>query len=170
MNADALNIRIRPGAKLDVDALGVYGAQLVAIHHEWDPKRFISPGPGTAAAYASYLARQLERPEVIVLVAEDSSGEVVGYSYASLDGYDYMALRGPAGVIHDIFVDENSRRGGTGRKLLMATAAELERRGASQIVLSTAQQNVAGKRLFAAAGFKPTMVEMALQLKVGAPQ
>ncbi|TAZ35423.1 hypothetical protein ELH80_14135 [Rhizobium ruizarguesonis] len=33
------------------------------------------------------------------------------------------------------------------------------RRGADQVVLSTAYQNEAARRLFAAAGFAPTMIE-----------
>jgi ribosomal protein S18 acetylase RimI-like enzyme len=40
----------------------------------------------------------------------------------------------------------------------------LRERGATQIVLSTADRNDAGQRLFASMGFKPTMVEMTLQL------
>jgi ribosomal protein S18 acetylase RimI-like enzyme len=75
-----------------------------------------------------------------------------------------MALRGPAGAIYDIFVEESHRRRGAGRALLTAVVGELGGRGATQIVLSTAHRNDDGQRLFASMGFEPTMVEMTLQL------
>lgn len=46
--------------------------------------------------------------------------------------------------------------------LVDAVIAELQRRGADLLVLSTAHRNEAAQRLFLTAGFRPTMVEMAL--------
>lgn len=152
-------VRIRAAREQDIEVLGGYGAELISIHHAWDRSRFIAASPGTPAMYSSYLKSQLGKVDVIVLAAEIDS-VVAGYAYAELDGPDYMALRGPAGVIHDIFVDRARRRQGVGRALLAAVVEELARRGATQIVLSTAHRNVAGQRLFASAGFEPTMVEM----------
>jgi len=85
---------------------------------------------------------------------------VLGYSYAGVEGPDYMALRGPAGVLYDIIVDPTHRGRGVGRMLLGATIAELEQRGAPRVVLSTAERNEAAQRLFASAGFRRTMIEM----------
>jgi ribosomal protein S18 acetylase RimI-like enzyme len=75
-----------------------------------------------------------------------------------------MALRGPAGVLYDIVVDPERRRHGVGRMLLDATVALLQSLGASQVVLSTAERNERAQRLFARAGFRRTMVEMARDL------
>ncbi|MBB6219386.1 GNAT family N-acetyltransferase [Rhizobium leguminosarum] len=146
-----------------MDLLGRYGADLMQLHQDWDRLRFISPGPRTPAMYSSYLRGQLGKPDVIVLAAE-VDGVVAGYIYAGLEGPDYMALRGPAGVIHDIFVDKTRRRQGIGRALLGAGVEALSKLGATQVVLSTAHQNADGQRLFALMGFTPTMVEMTLQL------
>jgi ribosomal protein S18 acetylase RimI-like enzyme len=63
-------------------------------------------------------------------------------------------------VLHDIVVDPDHRREGVGRLLLDATLAWLDARGAPRIVLSTAERNEAAQRLFAAAGFRRTMIEM----------
>ncbi|WP_261331470.1 GNAT family N-acetyltransferase [Rhizobium leguminosarum] len=146
-----------------MDVLGRYGAELMQLHHDWDRSRFISPGPTTPVMYSNYLRNQLGKPDVIVLVAE-VDGVTAGYVYASLEGPDYMALRGPAGVIYDIFVAEAHRRKGVGTALLNPVVEGLARLGASQVVLSTAHRNDAGQRLFASMGFEPTMVEMTLQL------
>ena len=42
--------------------------------------------------------RALEDPKAIVLVA-DNGHSVIGYAYAAVEGYDYMSLRAPAGVL-----------------------------------------------------------------------
>jgi GNAT superfamily N-acetyltransferase len=81
-----------------------------------------------------------------------------------LEGNDYMGLRRPAGVIHDIFVVAEHRRKSVGATRLRATIDALRPRGETQIVLSTAYKDEAGKKLFALAGFQPTMVEMTRQL------
>ena len=75
-----------------------------------------------------------------------------------------MSLRGPAGILHDIIVDPERRGRGVARLLLDATVARLKSLGAPQIVLSTAERNTSAQRLFAAAGFRPTMIEMTREL------
>ena len=150
---------VRPATSADTHVLGQLGALLVKLHHEFDSQRFIGAGPGTASAYAAFLAGQLKRSDVTVLVAADNEA-VLGYAYAGLEGTDYMALRGPAGVVYDLVVEPARRREGIGRKLLEAAIAELTDRGAPRIVLSTAERNEAAKRLFSSAGFRPTLIEM----------
>jgi ribosomal protein S18 acetylase RimI-like enzyme len=152
-------VAIRPGVAADTAALGRLGALLVAVHHEFDADRFISAGPGTECAYGGFLASQLERQETVVLVAEESD-VVLGYAYAGIEGNDYMALRGPAGVIYDLVVDPGRRREGIARQLLDATLRALLERGAPRVVLSTAERNAAARPLFASVGFRRTMIEM----------
>ena len=152
-------IRIRPAAPADLPAIGRLGALLVRQHHDFDPRRFIPATPETEYAYASFLGRQLEAPGIIILVAEQD-GEVLGYTYAGAEGYDYMSLRGPAGVVYDIVVDPAHRGQGVGRMLLDATLSALAARGSPRVVLSTATQNEAAQRLFDGAGFRRTMIEM----------
>jgi ribosomal protein S18 acetylase RimI-like enzyme len=96
----------------------------------------------------------------VIILAAERNGDILGYSYSELEGADYMSLRGPAGVLHDIVVDPAQRRNGVGRKLLEATLGALALRGAPQVVLWTAALNEAAQRFFASAGFRPTMVEM----------
>ncbi len=118
-------VTIRPATPRDLGALGRLAAILVETHHEFDPKRFIAAGPQTAQGYGSFLGRQLDEQSVIVLVAE-SNGVVFGYTYAGVEGPDYMSLRGPAGALYDIVVDPAHRGAGVGRMLLDATLAALD--------------------------------------------
>lgn len=154
-----LGTTIRPANASDMPIVGRLGALLVRTHHEFDPRRFIAATARTADGYGSYLGTQLDEPNVVVLVAEHD-GAVVGYTYAGVEGVDYMSLRGPAGVLYDIVVDPDHREHGVGKALLEATIKALEERGAPQIVLSTAEPNETAQRLFARAGFRRTMIEM----------
>ncbi|WP_334163143.1 GNAT family N-acetyltransferase [Phenylobacterium sp.] len=150
---------IRPATHADAAALGRLGALLVRVHHDFDAARFITPTPGTEAGYARFLASRIGQPDSLVLAAE-VGGEVAGYCYAELEGADFMSLRGPAGMIYDLLVDPDHRGGGLGRRLLEAMRAALVERGATQVVLSTAERNTLAQKLFAAAGFRRTMIEM----------
>jgi len=156
-------VQIRPAKPADVPALGRLGALLVKEHHDFDPQRFIAPTPETAQRYGWFLGTQLGKRDIVVLVAAEGD-EVVGYTYAGVEGYDYMALRGPAGALYDIVVDPAKRRQGIGRMLLNATLEALAAAGAPRVVLSTAQQNDSAQRLFARAGFRRTMIEMTREL------
>lgn len=160
---------VRAAAAADLPALGRLGALLLRLHHEFDPARFIPSPPRVEDAYAAFLGAQLEEPDAVVLVAE-RDGRVLGYAYAVLEGNDYMALRGPAGVLHDIVVDPAQRGRGVGRILLDAMVAVLESRGAPQVVLSTAERNESAQRLFARAGFRRTMIEMTRQVTDAGPE
>ncbi len=156
-------VSIRPGAPADLKVLGRLGALLVRIHHDFDPDRFIAALPETEHGYGAFLGTQLAKPNIVILVAE-RDGEGIGYTYAGVEGKDYMALRGPAGVLYDIVVDPAHREQGVGRRLLDATLQALQAKGARQVVLSTAERNESAQRLFARAGFRRTMIEMTREL------
>ncbi|MFL6209983.1 MAG: GNAT family N-acetyltransferase [Pyrinomonadaceae bacterium] len=154
---------IRRATPADLPGIGRLGALLVKEHYDFDPQRFLAARPGTPEGYASFIGTQLEDPDNAVLVA-DTGGDVIGYAYAAIEGYNYMALRGPAGVLHDIIVDPEHRGRGVGRLLLDATLALFRSRGVPRVVLSTAERNEVAQRLFASMGFRRTMVEMTREL------
>jgi ribosomal protein S18 acetylase RimI-like enzyme len=165
-NTSSVRLTIRPATSADVSTIGRLGALLVRTHHDFDPKRFIPATSRTADGYGSYLGSQLSKPDIVVLVAEEN-GEVLGYTYAGIEGTDYMALRGPAGALYDIVVDPEQRGRGVGRALLDATLDELKARGAPRVVLETAERNEPAQRLFERAGFRRTMIEMTRELNDG---
>ncbi|HWS86836.1 MAG TPA: GNAT family N-acetyltransferase [Pyrinomonadaceae bacterium] len=154
---------VRRATPADLPSIGRLGALLVEEHHGFDPQRFLAASHRTPTDYASFMSTQLEDPDVAVLVADDK-GEVIGYAYAAVDGYDYMALRGPAGVLHDVVVEPGHRGRGVGRLLVDAALAFFRSRGVPRVVLSTAERNEAAQRFFASAGFRRTMIEMTREL------
>jgi len=157
---------IRRATLADMPSVGRLGALLVRLHHEFDAQRFIAATPRTEHGYASYLGSQLDNPDIVILVAVRDD-TVLGYTYAGVEGFDYMSLRGPAGIVYDIVVDPEERGQGIGTLLLEATIAALKERGAPRVVLSTAEQNEPAQRLFARAGFRRTMIEMTREMDNG---
>ena len=159
---------VRPATPTDLPRIGRLGTLLVEEHHNFDAQRFLGTRRRTPLDYASFLSEQLEQPDVAVLVAEEN-GDVIGYAYAAVEGYDYMSLRGPAGVLHDVIVDPEYRGRGIGRQLLVAALQFLKSHGAPRVVLTTAEQNEPARRLFTSAGFRPTMIEMTRELDDSGP-
>jgi ribosomal protein S18 acetylase RimI-like enzyme len=152
-------MQIRPAIEADAPRLGELGAMLVEVHHQFDADRFIAPTPETPRSYGRFLTSQIGRDGVLVLVAEGEKG-VCGYIYAGMEGNDWMALRGPAGVVYDLVVEPARRREGLGRRLLEEALSFLEKQGAPRFVLSTAERNAGAQSLFETIGFRRTMIEM----------
>jgi ribosomal protein S18 acetylase RimI-like enzyme len=153
-------ITIRPATTLDQESLGRFGGALMRQHHTDDPKRFIQI-EHPEAGYGRFLVSQLSNPNSLVMVAEHS-GAVVGYVYADIESTNWMELRGPCGVVHDIYVDAAARRLGAGRELMSAAIAWIRSTGRSQVVLLTKSRNEHAQHLFSRLGFRPTMIEMTL--------
>jgi ribosomal protein S18 acetylase RimI-like enzyme len=158
------DVVVRRATRADVPTIGRLGASLVRLHHKFDPQRFIAATTRTEHGYGSFLGTQLQDADTVVLVAE-RDGTVIGYTYAGVEGFDYMSLRGPAGVVYDIVVDPDHRGRGVGRQLLDATIAALAERGSPRVLLSTAERNEAAQRLFERAGFRRTMIEMTREVE-----
>jgi ribosomal protein S18 acetylase RimI-like enzyme len=156
-------MNVRPATHADLPDIGRLGTLMVDTHHGFDPKRFLPATGQTHRAYAGFLGTQIDVPDATVLVADDG-GLVIGYAYVAVEGYDYMSLRGPAGILHDLIVAPEHRGRGVGRLLLEAALGYVAARGIPRVVLSTAEQNAAAQHLFASAGFRRTMVEMTREM------
>ena len=154
---------VRPATAADLEALGRLGALLMRTHYAFDRLRFLPPGDDPEQGYAWFLETQLRERDAIVLV-DEHDGRITGYVYAGLEPLSWKELRGPAGFIHDIVVDETARGTGVARSLLAAAISWLRDRGAPRVVLWTAAHNARAQAIFAAAGFRQTMMEMTLEL------
>lgn len=153
----AFGIRLATAA--DIPALGRMGAQLLRLHHHYDPQRFMAPRPDTEDGYGWFLGTQLDQPDRVVMVAEQG-GTIVGYVYGAIEPQSWEELREEAGFIHDVYVDEAARGGGVASALVGACVEWLTARGAPRVVLWTAAPNAGARRLFERLGFRHTMLEM----------
>ena len=154
---------VRKAEQRDLPSLGRLGAMLMRAHYAFDPHRFLAPGEGAERGYASFLGNLLDSNDDCIFVAE-RNGAVAGYVYAAMEPLSWKELRGPAGFIHDIAVDEELRRSGMARELLRAAIDWLHEQGAPRVILWTAAPNEGAKALFRTIGFRETMVEMTMEL------
>jgi len=155
---------IRRADRRDLDALGRLGAALMRIHYAFDPKRFIAPYEGVERGYASFLGSVLDTTDNVIFVAEQDA-TIIGYVYAALEPPSWKELRGPAGFIHDVIVEERWRRSGAATALMHAALDWLREHGAPRALLGSAAPNVEAQRLFHGLGFRDTMIEMTIELK-----
>ena len=153
-------ITVRRATASDQEHLGRFGGALMRQHHAADPRRFIQVEQ-PEAGYGRFLVSQISNPESLVLVAEHS-GRVVGYVFVDVEPTNWMQLRGPCGIVHDVYVDEGVRSLGAGRELMTAAIAWIRSQGRSQVVLSAMTRNERAQHLFGRLGFRPTMIEMTL--------
>jgi GNAT superfamily N-acetyltransferase len=154
---------IRRAEQRDLASLGQVGAHLVRMHHRFDTRRFLSPPENQEDGYAWFLGTQLMRDDVVVFVA-DRDGEAIGYVYAGVEPMSWMELREEAGFIYDVFVIEQARLSGVAAALIEAAATWVAERGMPRVMLWTAPQNEAARRLFTRLGFRLTMLEMTREM------
>jgi GNAT superfamily N-acetyltransferase len=156
-------ISLRRAESGDIATLGRLGASLMRIHHEFNERRFMSPGENPEAGYGAFLASQLDNPDMLVLVAERQD-VIVGYVWAAIEPESYKELRARAGYIHDILVTGDARGGGAGARLIEAAVDWLREQGMPRVLLWTAAPNEKARKLFEAHGFSATMIEMTREL------
>lgn len=161
MAASPSDVLIRRAQARDLSELGELGAALMRTHYAFDPLRFLEPGDDHG--YARFLGSQIEEDGSVVFVAERQR-RIVGYVYAAIEPLSWKELRDECGFIHDLLVADVARRAGIGEALLEEAIEWLREQGLPRVVLGTAAQNETARRLFDRRGFRPTMIEMTLEL------
>jgi len=156
---------IRRAEPDDLPAVARLAADLIRMHHGFDPRRFMLLEP-LEEGYRWWLGQELGRPEAFVLVAVDVD-RIVGYAYAALEPRNWAEMLDACGKLHDVYVTPAARRGGLARRLVEAALAALAAAGARQVVLTAAAVNGEAQAFFATLGFRPTMVEMTRELGPG---
>lgn len=150
-------VTVRDAREEDLPTVGRLASELVRLHHEYDPQRFMTHGK-VQSGYQRWLGSELSNPEAVVLVAE-LEGAVVGYCYGCLEGRSWADLREACGMLHDIYVDDRARGHGAATSLAREMLRRLAEKGSPRVVLSTAYRNEAAQALFRKLGFRPTMIE-----------
>lgn len=156
-------IEIRKATRRDLPQIAKLAGGLVRQHYGFDPQRFLFIAD-PEAGYEWWFGKELANKKAIILCAK-LDGKIVGYAYARLEPRDWNQLLDAHGALHDIFVAETARRRGVAGQLLARVADELRARGAPRIVLHTSVKNRGAQKLFEAAGFRKTMLEMTCELK-----
>ncbi len=155
-------LEIAKATESELPQIARLAGMLVRQHHAFDSKRFLfidDPESG----YEWWFAKELRNKQALILRAK-LGRKIVGYAYARQEPRDWNALLDAHAALHDILVEESARRRGIGRLLLQGVIDEMAARGTPRVVLHTAVQNESAHRMFEAAGFRRTMLEMTREL------
>jgi ribosomal protein S18 acetylase RimI-like enzyme len=112
-----------------------------------------------------FVADRFTRQESVVLVAETSAHELVGFcqmypSFCSVEAAPIYAL-------YDLFVLPEARQLGVGRALLLAAEARAAVDGMVRMDLTTARTNLKAQSLYASLGWVRDDVFLAYNRRVG---
>ena len=132
------------------------------FHEKLDPDRF-GLKPNVTAGYQGWIQRMHDEPANAFLVA--AIGErIVGFVLGAIQDDARIYKVGRIGFIHDLWVEEDARRGGIGRQLVTAAIEHFRSHGAEQVRLDSAVSNERAQSVFRSIGFRPAMTEMLLKL------
>ena len=152
---------IRRAREGDEKQVAKFAIRLFQQHVEYDAERF-STFANVQGAESFYRSR-FDTKDSAVFVAELDE-VVVGFAYVELDERNYAQLLENGAWLHDIYIDDSARKEGLGSGLIKAAAEAMRQKGAKKLLLTVAAKNMAAQQAFEKAGFRPTMVEMTLNL------
>lgn len=127
-------------------------ADLDAVASLFDAYRQFYEQPSDFALARSYLDERIRRKESVIIVAENGSGGLVGFTQLYPTFCSVRAAH--TFVLYDLFVTPAARGTGAGRALMLAAEAYAKRVGAARMELSTARTNRIGQSLYESVGWK----------------
>jgi ribosomal protein S18 acetylase RimI-like enzyme len=154
---------IRPATPDDVPAVLPMVRKVCAFHESLDPAKYsFRDDPGRM--YDRWLVSRARDPRSVFLVAEAEPGRLAGFLVGTVEAEIPIYRVKEFGFIHDLWVEEKYRNEGTARQMVTLTVERFREMGVPQVRLDTAYQNEPARNLFAACGFRPSIVEMLTEL------
>jgi GNAT superfamily N-acetyltransferase len=148
-------VRVRRGTSEDVPALLALFDELETLQREW---RVFTPRPGFADDVARRYRQAVDRPDVVVLVAE-ADDEIVGMAHGEARTpsrfSDERALH-----LSGVVVRSDFRGRGVGRALVAEAGRFAAERGVPWVTLNTFAPNRGSAEFWESLGFHPRVVEM----------
>jgi len=123
-------------------------ADVAAIAQLFDAYRQFYQYPPDLALASSYIAERIEKAESVILLAQDASGEALGFcqlypTFCSLEAKPIYAL-------YDLYVAPVSRGAGIGNLLLLAAEQSAREHGMCRLDLTTAKTNLPAQAAYEA--------------------
>jgi ribosomal protein S18 acetylase RimI-like enzyme len=159
---------IRPATPADVPAVLPMVAQVAATHERWNPAKY-GYRPNPAEMYRDWLAQRATDRRSVFLVAERDAmlkdvPFLVGFLVGTVEREIPIYRLHEYGFIHDMWMDPAYRNEGIGRQMVTLAIERFREIGVKQIRLDTAAPNDVARSLFTSCGFRPSAVEMLLEI------
>ncbi len=117
----------------------------------FDAYRQFYQQPSDIALNTRFIHDRLARRDSVILLAESSEGQALGFCQLYPTFCSVEAL--PIQVLSDLFVAPTGRRRGAGRALLQAAERHASRNGIARLDLTTAKTNRAAQALYESLGW-----------------
>lgn len=161
---------IRPATAADVSAVVSLVRKVEAYHQKSNPAKYLfRSDPGEL--YRAWLDRSAGDDRAVFLVC-DAAGRgdppaVVGFLIGTVEPEVRIYVLREYGWVHDLWIDEAYRHEGVGRQLVMQAVERFVDLGVRQIRLDVLADNEPARKLFEACGFRPSVVEMLVEVNGG---
>src|SRR5438105_10518111 len=157
-------MEIRPARPEDVPAVLPMVAKVCAFHEALDPAKYgFLPEP--ERRYERWLGARATDDRSVFLVADAAAdgraaARIVAFLVGTVEEEIPIYRIAEFGFVHDLWVEERYRNEGVARQLVTLAVERFRAIGVKQVRLDAAYANEAARRLFAACGFRPSVVEM----------
>jgi ribosomal protein S18 acetylase RimI-like enzyme len=156
-------MNIRPATPDDVPAVLPMVAKVCAFHEKLDPAKYgFREHP--ERMYDEWLVSRSRDPRSVFLVAEAEPARLVAFLIGTVEPEIGVYRLKEFGFIHDVWVEEKYRHEGIGRQMVTLAVERFREIGVKQVRLDTAYANEPARELFATCGFRPSVVEMLIEL------
>jgi GNAT superfamily N-acetyltransferase len=156
-------MEIRDARASDVPAVVKMVKKLCELHASWDPAKYAFRDD-VEEMYSSWLTGRVGDPRSVFLVADREERGPVAFLIGGVDRELRIYRLSEYGFIHDLWVEEDYRNEGLARQMVMRAIEKFREMGMTQVRLDTAAQNEVARKLFASCGFRPSVVEMLLEV------
>ncbi|HEY9690589.1 MAG TPA: GNAT family N-acetyltransferase [Oculatellaceae cyanobacterium] len=156
---------IRPAIPADVPAVLPMVAKTCAMHESLDPAKYgFLPHP--EQRYEKWLTKLATNERSVFLVAEDKTlpNKLVGFIVATVEREIPIYRLQEFAFIHDLWVEPEYRSMGVARQMVTQTIEAFQGMEVTQIRLDTAADNQTARHLFSSCGFRPSTIEMLIEL------
>jgi ribosomal protein S18 acetylase RimI-like enzyme len=153
---------VRPATTDDVEAVLPMVDKIAAMHKEMDLAKY-NYFDDVGGMYRGWLADRAEDARSVFLVA-DAGRQLAGFLIGTVNQEIPIYHLEEYGFIHDLWVEEDYRHEGVARQLVTLALERFKAIGVAQVRCDTASANTVARSLFERCGFRPSTVEMLVEL------
>lgn len=157
---------IRPATPDDVPQVLPMVAKVCAFHEKLDPAKY-SFRAHAERMYDKWLVSRATDRRSVFLVADagrEGAKKLVAFLVGTVEPEIGIYRLKEFGFVHDVWVEEKYRNEGIARQMVTLAVEKFRAIGVKQVRLDTASANDAARGLFAACGFRPSIVEMLIEI------
>jgi len=156
-------MEVRPATPEDVPSVLPMVRKIASMHERLDPAKYsFRSDPGEM--YRNWLRQRAADPRAVFLIAETDKAKRVAFLIGTVEDEIPIYRVEEIGFIHDLWVDEDYRHEGVARQLVTTAVERFRDIGVKQIRCDTAWANEPARDLFKRCGFRPSTVEMLIEL------